>query len=151
MLTTYIFFLILERDSSKSSYHWSHEVKIKDLKRGDHIYAWRLGCFYQHHGIVIAKADIPDQRYWTHLIPIIEDLMVVENNRTNAPCIRIVTIAHFAHNYNVRRVHYGMNGKRDMFALDIKLRGKCYLEDSLSRDEIVRNARFLYCPSGLHK
>jgi hypothetical protein len=52
--------------SSNSYYHWSHKVNIEDLKRGEHVYAWRSGCIYQHHGIVIAKEDIPEERYWTH-------------------------------------------------------------------------------------
>jgi hypothetical protein len=141
--------IILGKGSSNSYYHWSHKVNIKELKRGDHVYAWRYGCIYQHHGIVIAKKDIPEERYRTHSIPIIQELMIVENNRTEAPCIRIITIAQFAHNYCVRRVHYGKNGKLDIFLLDIKLRGKCYFEEALPPDEIVNNALFLYRCSSL--
>lgn len=140
--------LILEQRPHDPNYRWSHRVKREDLKRGDHIYAWRKGCLYQHHGIVIEKSDIPDQNYRNLPIPIIEDLMVIENNRTE-PNIRIVTLSQFAANYYIRRVQYGMTRKRDMFVLDIKFRGKCYMEDQLTPDEIIKNARFLYNASGM--
>ena len=119
------------------------------MKRGDHIYAWRFGIAYQHHGIVISRDDIPLEI--SSSLAIIEDLMVVENNRTT-PNIRIVTIAEFAHNYNVRRVQYGMHRKRDMLYIDLKFAGKCYLEDALEPGKIVSNALFLYesCPRGLY-
>ncbi len=100
---------------------------------------------------MISRSDVPEQRYWTHPIPNIEDLMVVENNRTNAPCIRIVTLAQFAHNYCIRRVHYGQNRVSDTFLIGLKLRGKCHFKDALPPDEIVKNALFLYHRSGLCK
>ncbi len=97
---------------------------------------------------MISRADVPDRSKWTHPIPNIEDLMVIENNRTT-PNMRIVTIAEFAGNYNVRRVYYGMNRKHDAFLHDIKFSGKSYFENALEPDEIVANACFLYCSLGL--
>ncbi|CAF3300992.1 unnamed protein product, partial [Rotaria socialis] len=133
----------LERSTSNPTYRWSHKVDHKDLKRGDHIYAWRIGFTYQHHGIVIEKSDIPDKKYWTNPIPVIEDIMVIENTRSK-PNMRIVTLSQFANNYCIRLVYYGMNRKRDVFLCDLKLRGKCYLEDALLPDAVVKNACFLY-------
>lgn len=140
---------ILEENLSGSHYQSSDKINIKGLKRGHHMYAWRYGCIYQHHGIVISREDIPEEKDRTHPIPIVEDLMIVENNRTDAPCIRIVTIAQFAQNYKVRRVHYGKNRKRDIFLLDLKLRGKWHFEEALPSNKIVENALFLYRCSGL--
>ncbi|CAF4540100.1 unnamed protein product [Rotaria socialis] len=137
----------LERSTSNPTYRWSHKVDHKDLKRGDHIYAWRIGFTYQHHGIVIEKSDIPDKKYWTNPIPVIEDIMVIENTRSK-PNMRIVTLSQFANNYCIRLVYYGMNRKRDVFLCDLKLRGKCYLEDALLPDAVVKNACFLYHSSG---
>ena len=97
---------------------------------------------------MIGKSDIPEKTYWTGPIPIIEDMMVIENNRTKSN-IRIVTLSEFACNYSIRRVNYGISRKRDMLLIDLKLRGECYFKDALPPDAIVKNARFLYCPSGL--
>ncbi|UJR34973.1 hypothetical protein I4U23_027752 [Adineta vaga] len=133
-----------EIDSSSRKYDWSHAVEISDLRRGDHIYSWRKGLMYQHHAIVIARSDVPEGYHRTHPIPIIEDLMVIENNKTESPCIRIVTLAHFAGNYRIRRVQYSRNGRTDMFVIDIKLRGKVYLQDSLPADDVIKNALYLY-------
>ena len=135
---------VLESDSSSRGYDWSHAIEIGDLKRGNHIYAWRKGFIYQHHAIVIARSDVPEENHRTYLIPIIEDLMVIENNKTESPCIRIVTLAHFADNYRIRRVQYGRNTRTDMFIKDIKMRGKIYLQDCLSADDIIANALYLY-------
>lgn len=132
----------------------THQVDRKDLKRGDHIYVWCKYCLYQHHGIVIGREDIDkvlklsNGKTFTVEFSkqpniIIEDLMVIENNRTKCN-IRLVTLSQFAQNYSIKRVLYGMQRKRDMFRIDTKLSGKCFLEDALKPDEIVDNARFLY-------
>ena len=142
MISTCLFFL--ESNSSSRGYDWSHAIEIDDLRRGNHIYAWRKGIFYQHHAIVIARSDVPEENHRTHSIPIIEDLMVIENNKTESPCIRIVTLAHFAGNYRIRRVQYGRNDLTDVFINDIKMRGKVYFQDCLSADDVINNALYLY-------
>ena len=134
----------LEGNYSSRGYDWSHAIEISDLKRGDHIYSWRIGFIYQHHAIVIARSDVPGERARTHPIPIIEDLMVIENSRTGPPCIRIVTLAHFASNHRIRRVQYGRNTRTDMLITDFKMRGKFYSQDSLSANDIIKNALYLY-------
>ncbi|CAF3800113.1 unnamed protein product [Adineta steineri] len=138
-----------ERNSTSRGYEWSHAVETNELRRGDHIYAWRKGILYQHHAIVIGRSDVPKEGHRTHPIPIIQDLMVIENNRTDSPCIRIVTLAYFASNYLIQRVQYGRNNLVDVFCNDIKMRGKCHFQDSLPVDDIVKNALFLYhCADG---
>ncbi|CAF1100646.1 unnamed protein product [Adineta steineri] len=133
-----------ERNSTSRGYECPHAVETNELRRGDHIYAWRKGIIYQHHAIVIGRSDVPEEGHRTHPIPIIQDLMVIENNRTDSPCIRIVTLAHFANNYRIQRVQYGRNNLVDVFCNDIKMRGKCHFQDSLLVDDIVKNALFLY-------
>ena len=145
MISTCLVFL--ESDSSSRRYDWSHAIETGDLKRGNHVYAWRKGFIYQHHAIVIARSDVPEENLRTHSIPIIEDLMVIENSTTEPPCIRIVTLAHFAGNYRIRRVQYGRNTRTDMLIKDIKMRGKIYLRNSLSADDVIMNALYLYCLS----
>lgn len=120
----------------------SHAIDRSEIKRGDHIYAFRAGGIYQHHGIVITIGDV--HRFDPGLCTY-ETFMVVEQNQEG---LRIVTLDDFAlkksifHEtyHTIRRVQYDENP----FVYGIKRRGTSYTQKCLPAELIVENARLIY-------
>ncbi|CAF1054404.1 unnamed protein product [Rotaria magnacalcarata] len=121
---------------------WSQYVDRSNVSRGNHIYALRKLGIYQHHGVVIGRADA------YHLKPkpeIIEEFMVIEQNLEG---LRVVTLENFVfedgnfikRKHSLRRVQYGENS----FVYGIKRRGSSYIQDALPPDLIVQNAVLIY-------
>lgn len=120
----------------------SHAIERADIKRADHLYAWRGLGTYQHHGIVITAADA--LRFGMKP-PGDEQFMVVEQNVNG---LAIVTIEDFMFESNrffkwrhsLRRVQYGENP----FVHGIKRRGSSYTQTCLPPDLVVENAFLIY-------
>ena len=40
-----------------------HDVKFMDLSVADHLYCWRIGGTYAHHGVLVEKGEAPDTSF----------------------------------------------------------------------------------------
>lgn len=120
----------------------SHYIHPSEVKRGDHLYAWRGLGYYQHHGVAITGTDATE---FDANLKDVHEIMVVEQNING---LQIVTLEQFCYEdklflkwkHNLRCVKYSSNP----FAYEIKRRGSCHIEKSLPPELIVENAKLIY-------
>lgn len=86
----------------------SQGVEKDELRPGDHIYAWRLGIAYQHHGVVV-KVEACSGPSCTHRSPkccaVVHFRPPVDGDRG---CIELTSLASFADGREICRVRYGV-------------------------------------------
>ena len=84
----------------------SHAISKEDLKPGDHIYCYRLGFIYSHHGIYIGEADCEVIHFSG------EDGSLASkcgsNDIKRGACIRKCTLEEFTNGYTIRLVAYSV-------------------------------------------
>ena len=109
-----------------------HTISPKDIWLGDHVYVWKLGIVYQHHGIVLF-VDKHDH----------DQSEVLEFNTDDGSLkpwrarIQIVTLKQFRGSNTLKRVVYGSR-----YAL-FKRAGTAHRFQSLPPEVVVDNARRL--------
>lgn len=109
-----------------------HTIRPEDVWLGDHIYIWKLGIVYQHHGIVLF-VDKNDH----------DQSKVLEFNTDDGSLkpwrarIQIVTLKQFRGSNTLKRVVYGSRYAR------FKRAGTAHSFQSLPPEVVVDNARRL--------
>lgn len=121
----------MDRDDSSDRVHFfSHRIQREDLKAGDHIYVYRRGIAYQHHGIYTGKEGDLEV---IHFSGPIGDKFEKEDAK-----IRSNTLSEFLNGNKLRLVAYNecrTNAR-------IKKRGTSHTEKSKEAKEVVEDTMY---------
>lgn len=86
----------------------SQAVQKEELKPGDHVYAWRLGYAFNHHGVVVRTIPCgPNCRHDTLDCCSIVHFNPPEGERKGR--IELTSLAAFGDGWEVNRVRYGVH------------------------------------------
>ena len=114
-------------DSDKRVGYFSHAVD-KDLKRGDHIYTYRLG--YSHHGIYVGSDSY--------------DVIHVSGKTKTSVQVRSCELQEFLWGSPLRLVAYGSSENSRAY----KMNSTCYCTESRQASKVVATAQhFLKHPN----
>ena len=94
------------REDSSSRVGISHDISKEDLKPGDHIYCYRAGFTYSHHGIYIGEADCEVIHFSGE-----DDSLASKHGSDDikkGACIRKCTLEEFTKGRTIRLVAYGV-------------------------------------------
>ena len=106
-----------------------HSVSKDDLQPGDHIYAYRYGGAYSHHGIFAGEDD--DDGEVIHFSG-------EETSSKKSAAIRANTVKEFLYGSQLRLVAYEVSGVAKL----LKRSGSVQTFKSLPADEVVATAKF---------
>ena len=119
-------------DSSRVGW-FSHDISKKDLKPGDHIYCYRAGFLYSHHGIYIGEKDCEVIHFAG------EDDSLASKRGTagkkSRARIRKCTLEEFTKGSTIRLVAYGVS------KYSFKKRVSIKWEQSQSPAVVIRRAK----------
>ena len=113
-----------------------HSIPLTAVRRGDHVYTSGGFCRrIQRQGIIVAGSDFNRSEKWLVIRPEQED-------QRGHPQLHLITIDDFMNSYRIlRRVLYN---QEDGPLHHMKITGTSYVEQALSPDIIVQNARILF-------
>ena len=109
-------------DSACHVGYFSHAVDKKDLKRGDHIYTYRLG--YSHHGIYVGSHSY--------------DVIHVSGKTKASAKVKSCELEEFLHGRQLRLVAYGSSEAHRKY----KMQSTCYCTESRPASEVVATAQY---------
>ena len=109
-------------DSDNRVGYFSHAVDKKDLKRGDHIYTYRLG--YSHHGIYIGSDSY--------------DVIHVSGKTKTSAQVKSCKLEEFLWGHPLRLVAYGSSENYRAY----KMNSTCYCTKSRPASEVVATAQY---------
>jgi len=148
----------IKRDQVKRA--WRHSVTANDLRPGDHIYTWRKGGIYAHHGIYIGNDQVihflPTEAatqlgehalrgvraYLDNQLPtfIDEGIGALQNLSQQLARIQQTDIETFLHGGDLCRVKYGDDGKIGLYK---KRSGTYQAEPSAPAEHVISRAQYL--------
>ena len=115
-------------DSSDRVRFFSHNVQPEDLKVGDHIYVYRRGSLYQHHGIYTGTEGDSEVIHFSGPIG--------DRFSKDEAIIRSTTLKDFLQGGKVRLVAYNESKIKS----SLKKRGTSHTERSRTAEEVVKDA-----------
>ena len=118
--------LQLKMNSRDDSYsrvgRFSCDISKEDLKPGDHIYCYRAGFTYSHHGIYIGEADCEVIHFSGE-----DDSLASKrgsNNKKNGAHIRKCTLEEFTKGRTIRLVAYSVPWLTVIFKKNVSVKQK---------------------------
>lgn len=107
-----------------------HTIQPNEIELGDHVYIWRYGFVYRHHGII----------YYVNTDDYGESLVLEFNTpngskNTKMARFQLVTLKQFRGSEKLKRVLYGSK------LTALKRGGTAYSEESLPTEQVIHNAQ----------
>ena len=130
-----------DKDDSSGRVGIFHDISKEDLKPGDHIYCYRLGFIYSHHGIYIGEEDCEVIHFAG------EDGSLSSkcgsNDKKKGAYIRKCTLEEFTKGHTIRLVAYSVPWLTVIFKKNVSVKQK----QSQSPAEVIERAkRYLQNP-----
>jgi len=111
-----------------------HDVKFMDLSVADHLYCWRIGGTYAHHGVLVEKGEAPDTSFVAEFGPPRDSVAHEWDSRYAS--IQRVTLVDFMDGSALKRVVYG----RRLVEKVLKRSGSMHLANPDPPDVVVKRA-----------